>query len=70
MRTFARNQKLRTGQIRIANVRMRFANVRMRISNEGSHAICELRMKWKWAFRFDAKLRDKSSDKNFNAFEE
>ena len=33
---------------RIANVRMRFANVRIRISNKGSHAICELRIKWKW----------------------
>ena len=51
MRTFARNQTLRTGQNRIANVRMRFANDRMRISNKGSHAICELRLKWKWAFR-------------------
>ena len=44
MRTFARNQTLRTGQNRIANVRMR-------ISNKGSHAICESRMKWKWALR-------------------
>ena len=51
MRTFARNQTLRTGQNRIANVRMRFANVRLRISNKGSHAICELRMKWKWALK-------------------
>ena len=34
----------------MANVRIRFANVRMRISNKGLHAICELRMKWKWAF--------------------
>ena len=49
-RTFAKNQTLRTGQNRIANVRMWFANVRVRISNKRSHAICELRMKWKWAF--------------------
>ena len=47
---FARNQTLRTRQNRIGSVFMKFANVRMRTSNEGSHAICELRMKWKWAF--------------------
>ena len=29
---------------------MRFTNVRMRISNNGWHAICELRTEWKWAF--------------------
>ena len=44
MRTFARNQTLRTGQNRTAIDRMRFANVRVRNSNKRSHANCELRI--------------------------
>ena len=56
MGTFARNQTLRKGQNCIAKVRMKFcmriAKVRLarEFLNKVSHVICELRMKWKWAF--------------------